>query len=975
MLSNGRSKENLHNGTTKIASGDLEIDGSLIVDNIQVNSLSIDGYTLPTSAGTDGQVITMNPDNTTTSFQDVSIPTLVDQRVCLNRWFSINQREKFGASQGTILFNENDVGSAVTGHRTIGTCVIPADDIDALDENFSILTLQIRNDILNSNPVDPNQIQFYLVLTTGGVTSSVQFEVMDYQGLVTGIGAPLQSMLEHQIRFARSINDASKILISVKGMKPTDTTGTGNTNTDKPFASHNNLKNGAVTGDIFIFDFPQQDNNTGVYLDNYVSGNDITIDIQAERPPVAGTNIINSALVMGRLDSYIKQNLPSGGPVVNDHLLLSNLNGGTGDGGHINLYDLRGVKPMTGDVNMNSNNINNVSQVNGQGGLNLMEINNTNGLMLVDGAELRLTADTSIKLYPTVDLRLGAGGSNIIINPSSEVDVQGGINMNTNDITNANVIVRASDGNVINFDNDIFPPLVTGALTVESGAGKEININADNVLRLNGNSIIYNSGTGPHQFNDTGGLQAQFTSANIEMFKNLDMKNNNINNVNQVSSSGTLTLLGALGNRCDIGVAGATRLEVEDSRVLISQFADFNIQDQIIYVQPGTMPTLFQDGKTYIFVGSRTTNTPIVLNNINVTFKGTSRDTSSIEYTGTGSFITSTDCNLSISDLTLKCNVAGSLLLTASNPSKLKVLSILNCEVIDTYEFSDISGHELVDINNCLFIHLRGDGVLTNQKCLYINGVAKTNITSCEIVKFFEIGQPANTNPFDGAMIYITGACGAISIIGGIIHPRVNQRAVEIDNTATFLEFALNTNNFIDIGLTTGTILQTNSNASWDTNATAEANSLLPNLKSFVGAQLSAQNTNNTATVLNTPVDINLGTLLTPFAGFGVTVGSGGGVTYNRKRPVNFQVTFVANLQAITGGAGQRIALSTSKNGVNTGIKSFVTLDSAGTEPKQCTLTLIGTATQGDLFRSQLINETTTSNIRCLDLLVSGIEI
>ena len=105
MLSNGRSKENLHNGTTKIASGDLEIDGSLIVDNIQVNSLSIDGYTLPTSAGTNGQVITMNPDNTTTSFQDVSIPTLVDQRVCLNRWFSINQREKFGASQGTILFN------------------------------------------------------------------------------------------------------------------------------------------------------------------------------------------------------------------------------------------------------------------------------------------------------------------------------------------------------------------------------------------------------------------------------------------------------------------------------------------------------------------------------------------------------------------------------------------------------------------------------------------------------------------------------------------------------------------------------------------------------------------------------------------------------------------------------------------------------------------------------------------------------
>ncbi|MHA2040158.1 MAG: hypothetical protein ACW98X_27460, partial [Promethearchaeota archaeon] len=282
-----------------------------------------------------------------------------------------------------------------------------------------------------------------------------------------------------------------------------------------------------------------------------------------------------------------------------------------------------------------------------------------------------------------------------------------------------------------------------------------------------------------------------------------------------------------------------------------------------------------------------------------MTFKGSSRETSSIEYTGVGSFITATDCDLSLIDLTLKCNVSGSLLLTASNPSKLNVLSIFNCEVRESYEFANISGHELVDINNTLFIHLRGDGVLTNQKCLYINGVAKTNITSCEIVKFFEIGQPANTNPFDGAMIYVTGACGAVSVIGGIIHPRVNQRAVEIDNTATFLEFALNTNNFIDIGLTTGTILQTNSNADWDTNATSEANSLLPNLKSFAGAQLSALNTNNTATVLNTPVDINIGSLLTSFSSFGVSVAAAGGITYLRKRPVNFQVTFVANLQAI----------------------------------------------------------------------------
>ena len=85
MNNQGFSNNNLHIGDTYIKNGDLNVDGDLIVDGIQVNSLSIDGYTLPTSAGTNGQVIAMNPDNTTTSFQDVSIPTLVDQRVCLNR--------------------------------------------------------------------------------------------------------------------------------------------------------------------------------------------------------------------------------------------------------------------------------------------------------------------------------------------------------------------------------------------------------------------------------------------------------------------------------------------------------------------------------------------------------------------------------------------------------------------------------------------------------------------------------------------------------------------------------------------------------------------------------------------------------------------------------------------------------------------------------------------------------------------------
>jgi hypothetical protein len=58
-----------------------------------------------------------------------------------------------------------------------------------------------------------------------------------------------------------------------------------------------------------------------------------------------------------------------------DHLLLSNLNGNGGDGGHVFLYDLRGLKPMTGNMNMNNNSITNLQNIDVGGGT--LNISNT----------------------------------------------------------------------------------------------------------------------------------------------------------------------------------------------------------------------------------------------------------------------------------------------------------------------------------------------------------------------------------------------------------------------------------------------------------------------------------------------------------------------------------------------------------------------------------------------------------------------
>ncbi|MHA1970153.1 MAG: hypothetical protein ACW964_20465, partial [Candidatus Hodarchaeales archaeon] len=134
--------------------------------------------------------------------------------------------------------------------------------------------------------------------------------------------------------------------------------------------------------------------------------------------------------------------------LTNDHTLLSNLN--SGDAGHTQFALLQGrlgsqvlsggVGPLenltlkshsTGlpnviikdlnttfekNIDMDGNRVSNVQEINGQGGLAYMKIDNAAGLLQIDGGEITQTADTNINLYPTNILRLGAGGSSIVIN-------------------------------------------------------------------------------------------------------------------------------------------------------------------------------------------------------------------------------------------------------------------------------------------------------------------------------------------------------------------------------------------------------------------------------------------------------------------------------------------------------------------------------------------------------------------------------
>ena len=177
MNNQGFSNNNLHIGDTYIKNGDLNVDGDLTVDGIQVNSLSIDGYTLPTSAGTDVQVITMNPDNTTTSFKDVSIPTLVDQRIATSRWFT-QQQSLFNFSAYTGIFLNSNTGNSTT----VGDSILPATDLTSDEENYSVLHVQFILRINTTDIAQPNQWQCRLRLDDGVGQGTIEWETQEFTG-------------------------------------------------------------------------------------------------------------------------------------------------------------------------------------------------------------------------------------------------------------------------------------------------------------------------------------------------------------------------------------------------------------------------------------------------------------------------------------------------------------------------------------------------------------------------------------------------------------------------------------------------------------------------------------------------------------------------------------------------------------------------------------------------------------------------
>ncbi|MHC4708401.1 MAG: hypothetical protein ACYS8I_15105, partial [Planctomycetota bacterium] len=370
------------------------------------------------------------------------------------------------------------------------------------------------------------------------------------------------------------------------------------------------------------------------------------------------------------------------------------------------------------------------------------------------------------------------------------------------------------------------------------------------------------------------------------------------------------------------------------------------------------------------------------------TIKGIGREQAEIVFNLTGAGLTATDKNITISDLTLKVIGDQATAFEFTNLTKDKVFTMKDCEFRDCLNGFEVIGFELVDLLNNLFIGWRGGSTIGNIGC-WFSDVSKLQITSCEFVKWVE--TLPSTNPFAGEMILVGGtAVGAVNITSCIIHPRVAQDGIKIGTATTFLEFVVSSNTFIDVGLTTGLLINQNTNPNYPIVAIEEANSGRANLKATSGwsyLDLVAPAT-TTLTAINTPVNIVFNTGAPPFSiygDFGVSLDTTtniGRITYNRKRPVNFQITAVAEV-LFTGGnpATQEVGITIAKNGASlfgAGVVSYQQLTAAGTQPRQYTFGVIGSAAQNDYFEFQLVSASTivaNSDFEVRTFQVAGIEI
>jgi hypothetical protein len=599
---------------------------------------------------------------------------------------------------------------------------------------------------------------------------------------------------------------------------------------------------------------------------------------------------------------------------------------------------------------MDGNNIDNVLQVSNSGG----------NLLLTSGAATGLLGTSSVEITETdtnMYMKLGSGSISIdqLNTPSPPTAIAQfkptGLTMKQIIDMNGNNI-DMNNGDIIN-GNDVQSNQIT-TNTLDS-SGSIITVNKP-LQVVPTNSIIDGVNNVIDFFGGNMGLTNTSPSGLIA-----------IGSLNQIQLNAS--------NEVKISVPSASpKLSITSSAVAIDFNANLDIQGTIIYVRPNTMPNFFIGDMTYVFVGNRSTSNSYVLPQ-NVKIMGTGKNNSRIDFNGGGTLFSSVDNNLSVSDITLTSSNTTGKLFDLSNVAQNKTIDMKNVQIRNTKNGMSIDGYDLIDLNNCIFTYFESGS--PTPVGVNITNASKVQLSSCEFLRWFQEGGTPATTFFNGNMLEFGGTLNASNINGCLFHPQYDQNGIDLSAVSSAIEGTITSNTFIDINLNTPTFQVLVLNPTIAPSYVVEGNSIYPNLRAQLTYVFSGVNASNT--ILSggsNPNVINTGGLAIALTSQFSSITAGGLATYLKKRSANFLITASANLRVFAGGSGQRVGLGLRVNGADIpNGYSFVSLDSAGTAPKQTTLNFTGVASQNDTFELTIFNASGNNDVLVSDVNFAGIEV
>lgn len=306
-----------------------------------------------------------------------------------------------------------------------------------------------------------------------------------------------------------------------------------------------------------------------------------------------------------------------------------------------------------------------------------------------------------------------------------------------------------------------------------------------------------------------------------------------------------------------------------------------------------------RDKTIYLLKGIIETTAILKADNKNVAIVGQNRDLHGIKYTGVDYAIETIDSNLSLQSIKVSCDDPASIAVLANNynagdynEGRNKILTIQDCQFRNCHDIIYITGYDLLDIQNTIFIY---NQPTTNGISIF--ATSKVQLTSVELIRWFdESSLPLPANFGVGSMVYLGNVAGlspvgAVNISGSILHPQQAQNGLELASGSLTSFGTIAANTFINIGLTTGSVFLPDPITS---NGYSSGQALNYDIKSNQGLLDStsgvvmtvSSNTTTTALTQNVPAPINTGTLALPRAQVRYNVSTGGRCTYTGSKQV-----------------------------------------------------------------------------------------